>query len=170
MYKAIKSNGDIKEVRHKDEIIWKLYTKPKVFIFGDVSGITLSRMEACIKTTEYEIVGKNTYGSVFFQGIVDLKDQQAVFDAYKVDKNIIIILGFDKSEICDVFAETFKDGDPTFAGPLSGKALGLKTYHITESEIKNKCDPKAYKDNIELFESLIEIEDIHNTLKSMRDE
>jgi len=29
-------------------------------------------------------------------------------------------------------AQTFKNGDPSFAGPLAGIALGLESYHIFE--------------------------------------
>lgn len=31
-------------------------------------------------------------------------------------------------------AETFKNGDPAYAGSLAGVALGLKSYHIFELE------------------------------------
>lgn len=168
MYKAIKSNGDIRKVRHKDETIWKLDTKPRVFIFGNLSGIVADDLEACIKTTEYEIVGKMD-AELPVLGNVDFNDQTAVLETYKKNNNIIIVLGFLDESDCSIYAETFKDGDPTYAGPLAGLSLNLKTYHITEPEIKNKCDPKAYKDHAGIIETVINVEEIHKVLKAMRD-
>lgn len=170
MYKAIKSNGGIKEVRHKDETIWKLDTKPKVFIFGDLNGIRTDDIEACIKTTEYEIVGKDNIDQTT-NPVVEIAHQNAVLEAYKKSTNIIIVLGFSEEESCIIYAGTFKDGDPTWSGPLGGIQLNLKTYHICEPEIKNKIDPKVYEEhNMETMEMVIDVEGIHNELKAIRGE
>lgn len=122
-----------------------------------------------MKTSNYEIVGK--IESVFAGAYNVSPEEQNIFlDAYNKDKNLIIITGAHESGACGTIAETFKDGDPTFAGPLAGKSLGIKTYHITESEIKDKIDPVTYEEHVSLMESVMDIDAIHEELKSMRGE
>ncbi|MBI4836973.1 MAG: hypothetical protein HY813_01030 [Candidatus Portnoybacteria bacterium] len=54
-------------------------------------------------------------------------------------EDVIVVIGFnivmgkeDPAGEIRLMAETFKNGDPTFAGPLADIALGLKTYHVLE--------------------------------------
>lgn len=54
-------------------------------------------------------------------------------------EDTIVVVGFnvtmekeDPAGELRLMAETFKNGDPTFAGPLADTALGLKTYHVLE--------------------------------------
>lgn len=63
-----------------------------------------------------------------------------------------------------------RTGDPSYAGPLTGKSLEIKTYHIAESEIKDKIDPATYEEHVSMMESVIDIDAIHEELKSMRGE
>ena len=39
--------------------------------------------------------------------------------------NLIVVYGLNQPFSLRVMAQTFKDGDPSFAGPLAGVALGL---------------------------------------------
>ncbi len=52
-------------------------------------------------------------------------------------------------------AQTFKEGDPSYAGPLAGVALGLKSYHILE--LKDEIPEELWDDNMGMVE--LELED-----------
>ena len=52
-------------------------------------------------------------------------------------------------------AQTFKEGDPSYAGPLAGVALGLKSYHILE--LKDEIPEELWDDNMGMTE--LELED-----------
>ncbi len=52
-------------------------------------------------------------------------------------------------------ARTFKEGDPSYAGPLAGVALGLKSYHLLE--LKDEI-PEDLWDN-EMGMAELELED-----------
>jgi len=47
-------------------------------------------------------------------------------------ENVVVILGNSDPDGASIFAETVTNGDPSFAGPLAGVALGLPVYHIIE--------------------------------------
>ena len=59
-------------------------------------------------------------------------------------------------------------GDPTWAGPLAGVALGLPVYHIIEPEIKTQIDPACYKEHLELMEIALDVDKISQTLTKLR--
>ena len=52
-------------------------------------------------------------------------------------------------------AQTFKEGDPSYAGPLAGVALGLKSYHVLE--LKDEV-PEEFWDS-EMGMAELELED-----------
>ena len=52
-------------------------------------------------------------------------------------------------------AQTFNEGDPSYAGPLAGVALGLKSYHILE--LKDEIPEELWDDNMGMAE--LELED-----------
>ena len=62
---------------------------------------------------------------------MDLEIQQRVKDLTEKygAENIVVILGGSEAEASGLSAETVSAGDPTFAGPLAGVALGLPVYH-----------------------------------------
>lgn len=59
-------------------------------------------------------------------------------------------------------------GDPSWAGPLAGVALGLPVYHIMEPEIKAQIDPACYKEHLELMEIALNVDKISEALKKIR--
>jgi len=59
-------------------------------------------------------------------------------------------------------------GDPTWAGPLAGVALGLPVYHIIEPEIKAQIDPACYEEHLKLMEIALEVDKISQTLAKVR--
>jgi betaine reductase len=59
-------------------------------------------------------------------------------------------------------------GDPSWAGPLAGVALGLPVYHIIEPEIKAQIDPACYEEHLKLMEIALEVDKISQTLARVR--
>jgi betaine reductase len=59
-------------------------------------------------------------------------------------------------------------GDPTWAGPLAGVALGLPVYHIIEPEIKAQIDPACYEEHLKLMEIALDVDKISQTLTKVR--
>lgn len=51
-------------------------------------------------------------------------------------------------------ATTFKTGDPSFAGPLGGVALGLASYHILE--MKGLIEQEIWDQEMTMYELEIE--------------
>ncbi|SHJ44388.1 Glycine reductase complex selenoprotein A [Clostridium amylolyticum] len=103
---------------------------------------------------------------------MDLEIQQRVKDL--TDKygaeNLIVVLGGAEAEASGLSAETVAAGDPTFAGPLAGVALGLGVYHVVEPEIKDECDASVYDEQCGMMEMVLDVDSIISEVKSIRDE
>ena len=67
-------------------------------------------------------------------------------------------------------AETVTLGDPTFAGPLAGVALGLAVYHAVEPEFKNEVDPEVYEEQIGMMEMVLDVDSIIEEMNNIRNE
>ena len=66
-------------------------------------------------------------------------------------------------------AQTFKNGDPSFAGPLAGIALGLESYHIFE--LKKYIPSDVWEQEMGMYELEIEEENqqqIFATMEAIR--
>jgi glycine reductase len=79
-----------------------------------------------------------------------------------------VILGAPDADSAELYAETVMHGDPTWAGPLAGVALGLPVYHIIEPEIKAQIDPKCYEEHLKLMEIALDVDKISQTLTKLR--
>lgn len=103
---------------------------------------------------------------------MDLENQNRVKDA--ADKfgaeNVVILLGAAEAEAAGLAAETVTAGDPTFAGPLAGVALGLSVYHVVEEPIKSLFDESVYEDQISMMEMVLEVEEIEEEMYGIREE
>jgi len=60
------------------------------------------------------------------------------------------------------------NGDPTWAGPLAGVALGLLVYHIIEPEMKAQIDPACYEEHLKLMEIALDVDKISEALARVR--
>jgi len=60
------------------------------------------------------------------------------------------------------------NGDPTWAGPLAGVALGLAVYHIIEPVIKNQIAPACYEEHLRLMEIALDVDKISQALTKLR--
>jgi len=64
-------------------------------------------------------------------------------------------------------ATTFRDGDPSFAGPLGGIGLGLAGYHIIE--LKELIDKPTWDEQMTMSELEIE-EDLQKEIQQTMEE
>lgn len=103
---------------------------------------------------------------------MDLENQKRVKDLEEEfgGENIVVLFGAAEAETSGLAAETVSAGDPTFAGPLTGVALGLKTYHVVESKLKEEFDQEVYEEQVGMMEMVLNIEEIEEEMQSMRDQ
>ena len=93
---------------------------------------------------------------------MDLENQariKALAEKYGAE-DLLVLLGGAEAEACGLAAETVATGDPTFAGPLSGVPLGLKSYHIFE--VKDEIDEAVYEEQISMMEMVLDVDSINN--------
>ena len=81
---------------------------------------------------------------------------------------MVVILGCPSADSSELYAETVVNGDPTWAGPLAGMAMGLPVFHILEPEIKAQIDPELYNKHLAIMEIALDVEKIVQALKRVR--
>ena len=103
---------------------------------------------------------------------MDLENQKRVKDAADKygNENVMVIIGAAEAEAAGLAAETVTMGDPTFAGPLAGVALGLSVYHAVEPEFKNEVDPEVYEEQIGMMEMVLDVDSIIEEMNNIRNE
>jgi len=84
--------------------------------------------------------------------------------------NLVVILGAPDADSAELYAETVVNGDPSWAGPLAGLALGLPVFHIMEPEIKAQIAPEVYNEHLQLLEIALDVEKIAQALARVRQE
>lgn len=101
---------------------------------------------------------------------MDLENQKRVKEfAEKFGaENVVVLLGAAEGEASGLAAETVTNGDPTFAGPLTGVQLGLTVYHVCEPEVKAEFDPQVYEDQVSMMEMVINVDEIIKEMSSIR--
>ena len=103
---------------------------------------------------------------------MDLENQKRVKTAVENygAENVIVIIGAAEAEAAGLAAETVTNGDPTFAGPLSGVSLGLRVYHCIEQEFKSQVDSAVFQEQIGMMEMVLNADEIASEMKSIRDQ
>ena len=103
---------------------------------------------------------------------MDLENQKRVLEfAEQYGKeNVVVLLGAAEGEAAGLAAETVTLGDPTFAGPLAGVSLGLAVYHVVEPAVKEEFDPAVYDEQCGMMEMVLDVDDICNEMKAIRDQ
>ena len=103
---------------------------------------------------------------------MDLENQKRVkeFAEKYGAENIVVVLGAAEGEAAGLAAETVTNGDPTYAGPLTGVQLGLSVYHICEPEIKEEVDEAVYDEQISMMEMVLDVDDIVNEMTPIRED
>lgn len=84
--------------------------------------------------------------------------------------DVIAVLGANSPTAVEMVALTLKSGDPSYAGPLAGVALGIPSYHILEPEMIAQVHPEAYERELELPAMATDVEAVIEPLKKIRGE
>ena len=103
---------------------------------------------------------------------MDLENQKRVkeFAEQYGPENVVVLLGAAEGEASGLAAETVTNGDPTYAGPLTGVQLGLTTYHVCEPEIKKEFDEAVYDEQVSMMEMVLDVDDIINEMSAIREQ
>ena len=103
---------------------------------------------------------------------MDLENQKRVkgFAEQYGSENVVVLLGAAEGEAAGLAAETVTNGDPTYAGPLTGVQLGLTVYHVCEPEVKEEFDPDVYSEQVEMMEMVLDVDDICSEMSSIREQ
>src|SRR5262245_11514801 len=83
--------------------------------------------------------------------------------------NVIAILGANQAAAVEMTAMTLKSGDPSYAGPLAGVALGIPSYHILEPEIVEQIDSALYERELALSALAMDVDEVIAPMRSIRD-
>ena len=84
------------------------------------------------------------------------------------DDDIVVMLGAGDAEAVEVAAETVRDGDPAWVGPLAGVQLGLPVLHVFEDEVKAQADPAVYEEQIGFFEMTLDVAAVNEAMRRAR--
>jgi glycine reductase len=144
----------------------------KVIILGERDGVQGPAIAACIKSAGAEPVLVQTQCFVWTAaGALDLEGQESIKKIVEQQgkNDLIVVLGTPDADSAELYAETVMHGDPTWAGPLAGVALGLPVYHIIEPEIKDQIDPACYDEHLKLMEIALDVDKISRALTKLRD-
>ena len=79
----------------------------------------------------------------------------------------MLVFGLNQPFSLRIMATTFRDGDPSFAGPLGGIALGLKSFHIFE--LKDEIPDDVWEEEMSFKELEVGDELIEEVCKTMRE-
>ena len=63
---------------------------------------------------------------------------------------------------------TVTSGDPTFAGPLAGVALGLPVYHVIEDDVRAATPDDIYETEVGLLAAALDGQAIADALGRVR--
>ena len=85
-------------------------------------------------------------------------------------EGIVVILGAADAEAVEVAAETVRDGDPAWVGPLAGVQLGLPVLHVFEDEVKEQADTGVYEAQVGFFELSFDVEAVKAAMRRARGE
>jgi betaine reductase len=85
-------------------------------------------------------------------------------------EDLVVILGAADAEAVEVAAETVREGDPAYVGPLAGVQLGLPVLHIFEASIKEQVEGSVYEEHVGFFELSFDTEAINDAMKRARGE
>ena len=85
-------------------------------------------------------------------------------------EGLVVLLGAADEDAVEVAAETVREGDPAYVGPLAGVQLGLPVWHIFEDEVKEQADPAVYEAEIGFFAMTLDVDEVNAAMKRARGE
>jgi betaine reductase len=84
--------------------------------------------------------------------------------------DLVVLLGAADEDAVEVAAETVREGDPAFVGPLAGVQLGLPVVHVFEDEVRDQVDPAVYDAQVGFFALSFDVEAIKRAMRRARGE
>ncbi len=99
---------------------------------------------------------------------MDLENQARIKDLAEEfgNEDLVVVLGGGEAEASALAAETVSAGDPTFAGPLAGVPLELKSFHIFE--LKDEVDADVYDEQVSMMEMVLDMDTIVEAVSALR--
>jgi len=103
---------------------------------------------------------------------MDLENQNRVKNAAETygAENVVVVIGAAEGEAAGLAAETVTNGDPTFAGSLSGVSLGLRVVHCLEADFKDNVDSTVYDEQIGMMEMVLNVDEIVKEMETIREQ
>jgi glycine/sarcosine/betaine reductase complex component A len=83
-------------------------------------------------------------------------------------EDVVAVLGANSPAALEMTALTLRSGDPSYAGPLAGVALGIPSYHILEPEIIEQVDASIYDRELALSALAMDVDQVIAPMKSLR--
>jgi betaine reductase len=80
-------------------------------------------------------------------------------------EELLVVFGINQIATLKIMAQTFRYGDPSFAGSLAGIPLGIKSYHILE--LVEFIPEEVWSQEMEMYELEIEEEEQEDIRKVM---
>jgi glycine reductase len=102
---------------------------------------------------------------------MDLEGQgriKQVVDQAGTDQ-VVAVLGANSAAAVEMTAITLRSGDPSYAGPLAGVALGIPSFHILEPEIVDQIDRALYDRELALSALAMDVDQVIAPMKAIRD-
>jgi hypothetical protein len=84
-------------------------------------------------------------------------------------EDVVAVLGANSAAAVEMTALTLKSGDPSYAGPLAGVALGIPSFHILEPEIVGQLDAAVYERELALSALAMDVDEVVAPMKSIRE-
>lgn len=99
---------------------------------------------------------------------MDLENQARIKDLAEEfgNEDLVVVLGGGEAEASALAAETVSAGDPTYAGPLAGVPLGLKSFHIFE--LKDEIDADIYDEQVSMMEMVLDLDSLIEAVSALR--
>ncbi len=103
---------------------------------------------------------------------MDLENQKRVKELAEQlgAENLVVLVGTADGEGAGLTAETVTNGDPTFAGPLTGVQLGLTVFHVCEPEVKAEYDADVYDEQCGMMEMVLDLDEIQGEMQPIREQ
>jgi glycine reductase len=84
-------------------------------------------------------------------------------------ENLAVVLGNGEASGVEVFAETVTEGDPSYAGPLTGVSLKIPVYHVLEEEVMAVVPEAIREEELQLSSLVIDVEPMRRVLRAARE-
>ncbi len=82
--------------------------------------------------------------------------------------DVIAVLGANSATAVEMVATTLQSGDPSYAGPLAGVALGIPSFHVLEPDVAKQIDPALYERELALTAMVMDVDEVTAPLKTLR--